>query len=253
MYQIWNGGKISSMFVYKNNKYNDNLEFTSNEAKEAFYNGKWFLKVHGSCCAIDIVNKIPYQRVNLPNKSIPPCNIKLEKGCQPTVLIKDGKETHNYSWQPFEEPNKIQKLKKRNYLDEIWKLTEAFSNEKCKTSSNDFILVEFCGLKFQKTPNINKNIVIVEHLKQEFNPVLKDGTNIRCPILVKKYLSEHAIEGFICSHPVSNKRFKIRSNMFSGEKLCLHDQLHRYWIKYGNNDKFNKYLDDSDNPKIYSI
>ena len=72
----WNGGKISSMFIFENNKYNDNLEFTSIEAKEAFYDGIWYLKVHGSCCAIDTVSGTPYQRVNLPNKNkLFPCLI----------------------------------------------------------------------------------------------------------------------------------------------------------------------------------
>ena len=59
MSQIWNGGKVGSMFVYQGNKYNDNLEFTSEEARESFYYGKWYLKVHGSCGAIDIKSKIP--------------------------------------------------------------------------------------------------------------------------------------------------------------------------------------------------
>jgi len=253
MTPIWNGGKISSMFAYEGSKYNDNLQFSSNEAKEAFYDGKWYLKVDGSCCAIDTISGIAYQRVNLPNKDIPKMNIKMENGSQPNRIVKDNKETHNYYWQPFDKPNENQKSKQRKLLEEIYKVTSRYCNEyKNNNSEGNLILVEFCGQKFQKTPNIKEDIVIVEHLKQEFNTILSDGTNIREPELVKKYLSEHAIEGFICSHPVTNTRYKIRSNMFFDKKSCLYEQLHQYWMKFKSIDKFSNFLDERDYPLIYN-
>ena len=115
----WNGGKIESMFKFEKNKYINNFKFTSDEAKNAFYYGKWYLKVHGSCCAIDLETGTPYQRVNLPNKQIPKNNIQLEKGAQPSILFKNGKCTHNYYWKPFKNPTEATK-KERKLLDKVW-------------------------------------------------------------------------------------------------------------------------------------
>ena len=112
--------------------------------------------------------------------------------------------------------------------------------------------MEFCGQKFQKTPNILEDVVIVEHLKQEFSTILDNKTDIRDPQLVKKYLSEHAIEGFICAHPLTKTRYKIRSNMFFEKEKCLHEQLHQHWIKNKAIGKFKNFLDARDYPLIYS-
>ena len=222
------------------------------EAREAFYYGIWYLKVHGSCGAIDIINKIPYQRYNSPNKDVPINNISMKNGCQPSIVKKEGVETHKYSWKPFERPSINQKSKQRKYLEKIWKITEEFCNQ---YTNNDekFILVEFCGDKFQKTPNITQDVVIVEHLKQEFKTILDNNIDIREPELVKKYLLEHAIEGFICSHPITNTRYKIRSNMFFDKENCLFEKLHQHWIKNKTLGKFKNFLNERDYPLIYSI
>jgi len=244
----WNGGKISSMFIFENNKYKDQLEFTSIEANDAFYDGIWYLKVHGSCCAIDTVSGTPYQRVNLPNKNKLSNVINLEDGCQPKTLSKNDIITHDYYWEPFKHPDEVtNKSKQYKLLVKIWKLADMFSKSKVTTDlKKNLVLVELCGYKFQKTPGIDNDVVIVEHLKQEFNTLLTDGTTIRTLKNIKKYLSEHAIEGFICSHPKSNKRFKIKSNMF--DKDCLHDLFHKYWMKHRNMDIYQKFINDCDIP-----
>ena len=105
----WNGGKIESMFKYDKNRYLDDFLFISDEAKDAFYHGKWYLKVHGSCCAIDTKTGKTYQRVNLPNKEIPENNMMLDNGSQPSTLFKDEKCTHAYSWEPFKKPEESSK------------------------------------------------------------------------------------------------------------------------------------------------
>ena len=242
----WNGGKIESIFKFEKNKYLDELTFISEEAKDAFYYGKWYLKVHGSCCAIDTKTGIPYQRVNLPNKEMPKNNMILNNGSQPSVLFKDEKCTHSYSWEPFKKPEEGSK-KQKKLLDKVWEKSMNFIKD--KEFDTSLVLVEFCGLKFQQTPGINDDIVIVEHLKQEFNTTLNDGIDIRDPILVKKYLSEHAIEGFICCNKDTNKRFKIRSNMMNTEK-CLHELFHKHWIKNKNFNGFEEYIKKYDQPII---
>ncbi len=218
------GGKTEHVFNY-NNDSGENIylnEFSSEEAKEAFENGVWTIKFHGSNGFVTKKDGelILWERRDIKDKKISQLKIDTRiltideinkspnytKSVQP-ALYNSGSKQHNYI---FIEVSRKSKKGKELY-DRIDKL---FSEIDIVYQSIEYVGKKVQGNEDQFNWNTleKKNYGIVFHASVISEVEDKSFDNL------KIVASTIKIEGWIIYH--NNKAWKIRMNMLQNKSNC---------------------------------
>ena len=198
---MFNCGKMEHIFEYvrrdKGSYYID--EFTSEDARQAFEEGEFYLKIHGECGLIDVQANKAYRRNQ--SKIIPENNSSLPSfanvQCPNPTVYRD--EVYSLEEIPtsIEEIEKLKLGKKQKKM--FIERANAYQTYK-KEDHEKFIQrsVEWIGTKIQRTPGVidqasfiiheNMNVKKIEQLNSK---LLRSFENL------KFTFSEFIIEGFV--------------------------------------------------------
>jgi hypothetical protein len=221
------GGKTEHIFNY-NRDTGENLyldEFREKEAKEAFENGIWTIKFHGSSGFITKENGelILWERRDIKDKKISQIkidtriltidqinsNTNYTKAIQP-ALYNSGSKQHNYI---FIEISRTSKKGKDLYC----RIETLFSDVDIIYQS-----IEYVGKKIQgNEEQFNWNTLEKRHYGIVFHASVISEIEDKSFKSLKEMASTVKIEGWIIYH--NNKAWKIRMNMLQNKSNCAFD------------------------------
>jgi len=221
------GGKLNHMFNYSNvsgeNFYTKN-DFVSDEAKEAFHNGKWTIKFHGSNGFIIKDNgKLElWERRDIKNKNIDEINevcinidsINNSEHYKKTILPSEynsNEKKHKYIFVKVDE-----KSKKGKVL--YCRMLKLLENTKTMYQSIEYVGKKIQGneKQFNWGTNENKNYGIVFHSSVE--SIITENNFDKIIEIAKKW----RIEGWVIYH--EGKAWKVRTNMLVSSSECAFDK-----------------------------
>jgi len=221
------GGKMTHIFNYtkinNNNLYLEN-NFTSDEAKKAFYNGIWTIKFHGSNGFITKENNIIklWERRDIKNKNL--SEIKDE-------FIELNYINHNNNYNKTVLPDEYQSNeKKHKYIfikidtnTKKWKILYPRMEKLLNNIDTLYQSIEYVGKKIQGNEkqfnwnNIkNHDYGIVFHSSVIYQ--INDFSFVNLIDIAKNL----KIEGWVIYH--NNKAWKIRTNMLVPDNLAAFDK-----------------------------
>lgn len=207
----FNGGKMYHIFKIVNNLYIN--EFHSEEAKQAFLKGTFYIKVDGANGYH--LDGVLYERYDDRKGKLDPDNLPEGIICIPEGNNPSKYEGHSYYYSKLDKNTSSKKLKKL-YTQLYDKLDE--EEEKNGT-------IELVGPNFQQTPGFTENMII-NHTTLYFEfPHERTFEN------VKKFLLDGFEEGIVIEH--KGKYWKIRANVFDtpGNKKCKYERYKKAWMK----------------------
>lgn len=222
-YFAFNGGKMQHVFMFENSQYKDT--FTSNEAKEAFQNGKYYVKIDGSNGMIMKTNDgnlLPYTRYDIRGKH---GEIKVAEGVENILEGMNPSQygNHNYFYKLVDKNARKKQGKINTKMYDLLETHQDHINDIIPETGR--LSIEWVGNKFNKTPAINVDVAFCIHHEQEYS--FQDDTKPQNFQEMRNYLLNNiSVEGFVLSH--NGKFWKIRSNMF--DRDCKFSKRITDWV-----------------------
>jgi hypothetical protein len=202
----FNGGKQLHIFKISDNIYQN--DFFSDESKEAFEKGIYYIKIDGSNGYFQ--DGLLYERYDDRKGKLNPNELPEGYMTIPNGENSSYYEKHKYYYKLLNK-NVTEKKLKKMYNNLYSQVEDSMKNGS----------IEYIGPKYQATPGFTKDLFVFHR-----NLTIEISPQIRTYESLKEYLLSGVMEGVVIEH--KGKYWKIRANVF--DKNCKYERFKKAWL-----------------------